>query len=75
MCGVGGGGKTLFGEQRRERFKETLLVLFDRQQVIATLLIKNLFYRFHRERVKPEIGPREERMHFNLRFDPFSFSA
>jgi len=42
VCGVGGGGKTLFGEQRRERFKETLLVLFDRQQVIATLLIKNL---------------------------------
>jgi hypothetical protein len=24
------------------------------------------------ERVKPEIGPREERMHFNLRFGPFS---
>ena len=47
MCGVGGGGKTLFGEQRRERFKETLLVLFDRQQVIATLLIKNLLYRRH----------------------------
>ena len=45
MCGVGGGGKTLFGAQRRERFKETLLVLFDRQQVIAALLIKNLLYR------------------------------
>ena len=48
MPGVGGGGKTLFGEQRRERFKETLLVLFDRQQVIATVLIKNLLYRRHR---------------------------
>ena len=47
MCGVGGGGKTLFGAQRRERFKETLLVLFDRQQVIAALLIKNLLYRRH----------------------------
>ena len=44
---MGGGGKTLFGEQCRERFKETFLVLFDRQQVIATLLIKNLLYRRH----------------------------
>src|SRR5450756_1402745 len=47
VCGVGGGGKTLFGEQRRERVKEALLVLFDRQQVIAALLIKNLLYRRH----------------------------
>ena len=47
MCGVGGGGKTLFGEQRRESFKEALLVLFDRQQVIAALLVKNLLGRLH----------------------------
>src|ERR1017187_5497086 len=45
--GVGGGGKTLFGEQRRERFKEALLILFDRQQVIAALLVKNLLGRLH----------------------------
>ena len=47
MCGVGGGGKTLFGKQRRESFKEARLVLFDRQQVIAALLIKNLLGRRH----------------------------
>ena len=47
MPGVCGGGKTLFGEQRRERFKETLLVLFDRQQVLPALLIKNLSRRLH----------------------------
>src|ERR1017187_1057352 len=47
VCGVGGGGKTLFGKQRRESFKEARLVLFDRQQVIAALLIKNLLGRRH----------------------------
>ena len=47
MGGVGGGGKTLFGEQRGESFKKALLVLLDRQQVIAALLVKNLLYRFH----------------------------
>ena len=49
--GVGGRGgrrgKTLFGEPRRESFKETLLVLFDQQQEIATLLIKYLLDRRH----------------------------
>jgi hypothetical protein len=47
--GVRGGlrGKTLFGERRRERFKEALLVLLDRQQVIAALIIKNLLGRLH----------------------------
>ena len=47
MCGVGRGGKTLFGEQRLKRFKKALLVLFDRQQVFAALLIKNLLCRLH----------------------------
>ena len=46
--GVGRGGKTLFGaEPRGERFKENLLILFDRQQVLAALFVENLLYRLH----------------------------
>ena len=47
MLGVGGGGKTLFGEQRLERFEETFLILFDRQQIIAALFIKDLAHGRH----------------------------
>lgn len=47
MRGVGRGGKGLFGEQRRERLAEILLVLFDRQQVLAALVIEDLAGRRH----------------------------
>jgi hypothetical protein len=47
VWGVGGGGKTLFGEQRFQCFKKALLVLFDRQHVLAALFIKNLPGRLH----------------------------
>ena len=46
MRAVGRGGKTLFGEQRGKSLIEFLLILFDRQEVIAALLIKNLPCRF-----------------------------
>ena len=39
---MGGGGKTLLGEQRFQRFKELLLVLLYGHQVIAALLIEDL---------------------------------
>ena len=42
VCAVGGGGKTLWGEQRFEGFKEVFLVLFDRHEVIAALLVEDL---------------------------------
>ena len=42
MRGVGRGGKTLFGEQRGQRGEEFLLISFDRQQVIAALLVEDL---------------------------------
>jgi hypothetical protein len=41
--GVGRGGKTLVGEERFQRGKEVLLVLFDRQEVVTSLVVENLF--------------------------------
>ena len=47
MRGVGRGGKTLFGQQRLERGKEAFLILFNGQQVVGPLAIKNLLGRRH----------------------------
>ena len=44
---VGRGGKTLFGQQRGESFKEGLLIFLNRQQVIGALLIENLLHGLH----------------------------
>ena len=37
----------LFGEPRLQRFEKTLLVLFDRPQVLPALRLKNLLRRLH----------------------------
>ena len=47
MRGVGRGGKTLFGQQRFEGLEERFLVLFDRQHIVAALLVEDLLYRLH----------------------------
>jgi len=39
VCGVGERGKTLVGEERFQRGKEVLLVLFDRQEVVTSLVV------------------------------------
>ena len=43
MRGVGRGGKRLVGTERFQRGKEVLLVLFDRQEVLAALVVEDLF--------------------------------
>ena len=41
--GVGRGGKTLVGEERFQRGKEVLLVLFNRQEILPSLVVEDLF--------------------------------
>ena len=47
MRGVGRGGKLPFGEQRFKGVENFLLVLFNRQQVITSLLVEDLLHMLH----------------------------